>query len=457
MHAVSIRFNLFTQMINRVTGLRGVAESTFRDALLSADPEEAVHRHFELRSNVLRVGDIDYFLSRFQRIFVLGAGKACLRMARGVERILGGRISGGLIITGRDRKNALRNILVREAGHPYPDPDGVRATEELIELVGPLSDQDLVIFCLSGGSSAMLVAPSEDLSINDLQRCTKLFLSSGMTIDEINVVRKHLSRVKGGWLAKHIFPATTITLAVSDVIGDKIEIIGSGPTAPDPSTFEDAIEILHRKKVWDKMPEAARQILLEGRDKKRPETPKAGNKIFKRVHHQIVSSNQLALQAAEARARRLGMSAMVLSSSVSGESREIARFYAALAREIRNHHRPVAPPACLIAGGETTVTVTGGGKGGRCQELALAVAPHLADIPGVVFMAAGTDGADGTTDAAGAIVDSSTLEKSVKRDLDIFRHLEKNDSYNFFKAMNDLVITGPTGTNVMDVHLLLVG
>ncbi len=444
-------------MINRVTGLRGVAESTFRDALLSVDPEEAVHRHFELRGNVLRVGDIDYFLSRFQRIYVLGAGKACLRMARGVERVLGDRISGGIIITGRGQKGVLRNILIREAGHPYPDPDGVRATEEMIELAGPLSDRDLVVFCLSGGSSAMLVAPMEDLSINDLQRCTKQFLSSGMTIEEINVVRKHLSNVKGGRLANHIFPATTITLVVSDVIGDRLEIIGSGPTAPDPSTFEDAISILERRNIWEQIPEAARKILVAGQDRQLSETPKSGNRTFKRIHHQVVSSNQLALQAAEARAKRLGMSTLILSSSVSGESREIAGFYAALAREIRTYHRPVSPPACLIAGGETTVTLQGSGKGGRCQELALAMAPLIADIPGTVFMAAGTDGSDGSTDAAGAIADSQTMEKAGKRELDPFEYLQKNDSYNFFKAMNDLVITGPTGTNVMDVHLLLVG
>ncbi|MFO8055996.1 MAG: glycerate kinase [bacterium] len=445
-------------MINKVTGLRGVAESAYRDALLSADPEEAVYRYCELRGNVLRVGDIDYFLSRFQRIFLVGAGKASLRMAQGVERILGGRTSGGLVITGREQKSSLRNILVREAGHPYPDPDGVRATEELIELVEPLGDQDLVIFCLSGGASAMLVAPMEGLSVNDLQRCTKLFLSSGMPIEEINVVRKHLSRVKGGWLAKHIFPATTITLAVSDVIGDKIEIIGSGPTAPDPSTFDDAIEILRRRNLWERMPESAKQILQAGREKQLPETPKSGNKVFKRAHHQIVSSNQLALQAAESRARRLGkLSTMILSSSVSGESKEIAHFYAALAREIRKYKRPLSPPACLVGGGETTVTLKGGGKGGRCQELALAMVPLIADIPGVVFLAAGTDGLDGPNDAAGAIADSYSLQKALKRELDPQNYLEQNDSYNFFRNMNDLVITGATGTNVMDVHILLVG
>lgn len=448
-------------MTNKVTGLRGVAESAFRDALLSADPEEAVYRYCELRGNVLRVGDIDYFLSRFQRIFLLGAGKASLRMARGMEGILGGRVSGGLVITGRNQGSSLRNILVREAGHPYPDPDGVRATEELLELIEPLGDQDLVIFCLSGGASAMLTAPREGLSVNDLQRCTKLFLSSGMPIEEVNVVRKHLSRVKGGGLAKYIFPATTITLVVSDVAGDKLEIVGSGPTSPDPSTFEDAIEILCRRKLWESMPDSARQILQAGHEKRVPETPKLGNnafKVFKRVHHQVISSNQLALQTAEIRGRRTGqMSTMILSSSVSGESREIAKFYAALANEIRKYNRPLKPPACLIGGGETTVTIKGGGKGGRCQELVLAMVPLIADIPGVTFLAAGTDGMDGPTDAAGAIADSSSLQKARKRGLDPYQYLEMNDSYNFFRGMNDLVITGPTGTNVMDVHILLVG
>jgi hydroxypyruvate reductase len=444
-------------MVNKISGLRGVGDSAIRDALLAADPEEAVHRHFRLKGEVLRVGDIDYFLSRFQRLFLIGAGKASLRMAAAVERILGPRLEGGLVISGRGQHSRLSRVLVREAGHPLPDEDGVRATEEMLELVGPLTDQDLVIFVLSGGGSAMLTAPAEGVTVPDLQRATKLFLASGMTIHEINAVRKHLSRIKGGRLAAEIFPATTITLILSDVIGDRLDVIASGPTAPDPTTYAEAVAILQRREVWDKLPDPVRRALEAGLKGQAPETPKSDSEFFNRVHHHIVGSNRLSLLAAENRARRLGMNSMLLSSSVCGESREIAQFYAALAREIRDHQRPASPPACLIAGGETTVTLRGDGKGGRCQELALAVALAIEDLPGVVFMAAGTDGVDGVTAAAGAIADSSTVARARKQGLDPQAALDRNDSHAVFLALNDLIQTGPTGTNVMDIHLLLVG
>lgn len=445
-------------MISKLDGLRDVAQASFKEGLTAADPEEAVHRHFRLKSDVLRVGDIDYFLSRFQRVFVVGAGKASVRMARAVERILGRRVSGGIVITSRGQASRLRNILVREGGHPFPDHDGVRATEEMLELVGPLNDHDLVVCVISGGGSSLLTAPEEGISVSDLQRATKVFLDSGMTIHEINTVRKHISRVKGGKLAERIYPATVITLTLSDVIGDDVEVIASGPTSPDHSSSSDAIKVLKDREAWDKMPTTVREELERGRAMEEEARPgRADENIFKKVQHHIVGSNSLSLVATEQKARRMGMNTMILSSSVSGESREIARFYAAMAREIRFHHRPLKPPACLIAGGETTVTVTGGGRGGRCQEMALAAALAIADVPGAVFMAAGTDGIDGPTDAAGAVADTNTVQRAQREGLDPFAHLARNDSYSLFKGLGDLVVTGPTGTNVMDIHLLLVG
>lgn len=444
-------------MVSRITGLRGVAEGAFNEALLAADPEEAVHRHFRLRDDVLRVGDIDYFLSRFQRIFVIGAGKASVRMALAVERILGPKVAGGLIVTRRGQSGRLKNILVREAGHPLPDEDGVRAAEEMIELVEPLTDRDLVVCLLSGGGSALLTAPVEGVSVPDLQRATKLFLGSGLSIHEINTVRKHLSRVKGGSLAERIYPATVISLILSDVIGDQLDVIASGPTAADPTTFSDAVSVLKQRGLWDQVPEAVRHALAAGERGELPETPKAGSEIFKKVHHEIVGSNRLSLLAAEQKAHRLGMNTMILASSVSGESREIGRFYAALAREVRDFNRPLRTPACLIAGGETTVTVTGDGRGGRCQELALSVALGIQEVPGALFLAAGTDGVDGASDAAGAMADSTTIERAKGLSLDPLEALRRNDTYPFFRELHDLVQTGPTGTNVMDIHILLVG
>ena len=396
---------------------------------MAADPEEAVHRAFRLRGDVLRVGDIDYFLSRFMRIFVVGAGKAAGRMALAVERVLGRMISGGLVITQRGQPARLKNILVREAGHPLPDEDGARATEEMLELVEPLTDRDLVICVLSGGGSALLEAPLEGLSVPDLQRATRLFLASGMTIHEINTVRKHLSRVKGGRLAERIHPATVIALILSDVIGDQVEVIASGPAAADPSTFADAVRVLQARGLWDQVPGPVRETLAAGERAEIPETPKEGAEFFKKVHHRIIGSNRLSIEAAEQKAHRLGMNTLVLSTSVSGESREVAHFYAALAREVRAFNRPVRAPACFIAGGETTVTVKGEGQGGRCQELALAVALELPEVSGAVFLAAGTDGVDGPTDAAGALADSSTVSRAAGLGLSPQDHLQRNDSH----------------------------
>jgi glycerate 2-kinase len=241
------------------------------------------------------------------------------------------------------------------------------------------------------------------------------------------------------------------------VIGDRPDVIASGPTASDPTTFHDAVAVLVRRGMWDKMPESVRSALSAGERGEIPDTPKPDSEVFHKVHHHVVGSNSLSITAAERRANRLGMNTMILSSTVSGESREIAHFYAAIAREVRNHGRPLKPPACFIAGGETTVTMTGAGKGGRCQELALALVDKIEDVHGVVFLAAGTDGVDGSTDAAGAVCDTSSLERARVKDMDPAEYLSRSDSNAFFAALGDLVTTGPTGTNVMDIHILLIG
>jgi glycerate 2-kinase len=444
-------------MVGKIAGLRSIAEAAHHEALLAADPDEAVHRHFRIKDGVLRVGDVDYFLAQFKRVFVIGAGKASVRMAQSLERILGPRLEGGLVITSRGQKPHLKKILVREGSHPLPDQDSVSATEDLLEFVDPLTDQDLVVCALSGGGSALMEAPIEGVSITDLQRVNRILLASGMTIHEINTVRKRLSRVKGGKLAERIFPATLINLILSDVIGDRLDIIASGPTTPDVGSAAEAVDVLTRRGVIDQLPESVRAVLLAQQERDGISLVRPRPDIFNRVNQQIIGSNRLSVAAAELRARRMGMNTMILSSSVSGESREIAHFYAAIAREIRNHESPIKPPACVIAGGETTVTIKGQGRGGRCQELALAAAIELYQIPGAVFLAAGTDGVDGPTDAAGAIADSSTMARSRKLKLDPEQLLADNDSYKFFRELGDLIITGPSGTNVMDVHILLVG
>jgi len=443
-------------MIKKLTGLRGVCEAAFGDALLAADPEEAVHRHFRVKGEVLRAGDVDYFLNQFNRVFMIGAGKASVRMARALERILGPRLDGGVVITTRGQSARLSKVLVREASHPLPDEDGARATEEMLEFVDALDDHDLVVCALSGGGSALLTAPVEGVSVSDLSRVNKRMLGAGMPIDEINAVRKRLSRVKGGKLAGRIFPATLINLILSDVIGDKVDVIASGPTARDRGSLDPVI-VLKQRGLWRRLPKPVRDALLASDQPDANEPRLVDEKVFAKVHHLVVGSNRTSLSAAAHRAKRMGMNVMTLSSSVKGESREIAHFYAALAREVRERHAPLSPPACLIAGGETTVTLTGDGKGGRCQELALAMALELREVEGVVFMAGGTDGVDGPTEAAGAIADTDTYGRARKLGLEPEQILAANDSNTLFAALDDLVVTGPTGTNVMDVHILLVG
>jgi glycerate-2-kinase len=434
-----------------------VAEACYQEALRAADPEEAVFRHFRVKDDILRVGDVDYFLDKFQRVFVIGAGKASVRMAQAVERILGPRLHHGLVITSRGQAGRLKKVLVREGSHPLPDEDGVRATEELLELVESLTDQDLVVCVLSGGGSALLDAPLEGISVSDLQRLTRTMLGAGMSIAEINAVRKRLSRVKAGQLARNIYPATIINLILSDVISDRLDLVASGPTTPDLSAPDEAVNALKRHGCFERLPAAVKEALLNNDVLHSDSGLPPPSEVFQRVHSQIVGSNRLSLLAAEKSARKMGMNTLLLSSSVCGESREIAHFYAALAREVATHHSPVKPPACLIAGGETTVTVTGPGKGGRCQELALAMALDVEQLAGVVFLAAGTDGVDGPTNAAGAIADSRSMERARASGLDPIDFLTSNDSYSFFQSLGDLIITGPTGTNVMDIHLLLVG
>jgi glycerate 2-kinase len=443
--------------MDRITGLREVAEATFQEALLAADPVEAVLRHFRVKEDVLIVGDIDYFLSQFKRIFVVGAGKGTARMARAVEQILGARITEGLVIVRHGYSERLGRIKVAEAGHPVPDRAGIIATSDLIRLVERADENDLVICLISGGGSSLLVQPAGEISLEDLQAVTELFLATGMTIHEINTVRKHISRIKGGRLAERIYPATIITLVLSDVIGDKLDVIASGPTVPDPSTYAQAVEVLQKYKIWERVPGSVRGVLQRGISGDEPETPDARSDIFKCCQNVIVGSNRFSLNAAEYRAHRMGMNTLVLSSSIRGEAKEVAKFYAALAEEVLASGNPLKAPACIIAGGEPTVTIHGSGQGGRSQELALAVAMEIAGLHAVVFMAAGTDGTDGSTDAAGAIADSETLIRAGHRMMNPREYLDNNNSYEFFRDLGDLVVTGPTLTNVMDIHLLLLG
>ena len=432
------------------------ARTIFDAALQAVDPEAAIKRHVTLSDRSLEIGSRNYAMDRFEKIFVVGAGKATAPMARALEQILGGRIADGVIVVKDGHAVALDRVRVHEAGHPVPDDRGVKGTEEILSLVESASENDLVICLISGGGSALLVAPAQGLTLEDKQDTTRHLLACGATIHEINTVRKHLSRVKGGWLAQLAAPSTAATLVLSDVVGDDLDVIASGPTVPDSSTFEDARKVFERYDIWDRIPKAVMERIENGRQGRLPDTPKADDPVFEQAACTLVGTNLQALLAGRDKARQLGYQPLVLTSRVEGEAREVARFFSGMGLEIQTSSNPTAAPACVLAGGETTVTLRGQGKGGRNQEFALAAAVALDGTANMVVLSGGTDGTDGPTDAAGAISDGTTLQRAHAKDMDAQTFLRHNDAYHFFKPIGDLLITGPTRTNVMDIYLLLV-
>jgi glycerate 2-kinase len=442
--------------MDKSDNLKELAKEIFNEALRAADPVEATHRHFRVKSNVIFAGGIDYFCDRFKRIYAVGAGKASAKMARAIEESLGDKLTGGLVIVKKGGLERLNKVEVREAGHPVPDRAGLEATTALMGLVSRLDKDDLVINLISGGGSALLTAPADGVPFEDKQAATELMLKAGMKIDGTNAVRKHLSKVKGGRLAKLAYPATLISLVLSDVIGDKLEVIASGPTVADPSTFAEALEWLKRYDLQDKVPALVRSHLEMGVKGRVEETPKPSDPVFKKSQDLVVGSNRLSLEAAEACARKRGLNTLLLTSSIQGEASTLAKFYASILSEILSGGRPVSRPACIIIGGEPTVTVRGNGKGGRSQELALAMAMEIEGLEGAMGLFAGTDGTDGPTDAAGAFADWQTIGRARALNLDARDFLDRNDSFHFFSKLSDLFVTGPTGTNVMDVHILIV-
>ena len=421
------------------------AARIFGAALKAADPARAVERAFPLNRRAL---------ARFDSIYVLGAGKAGAAMAKPIEKLLGTRlITAGLInVKYGHTSPRLRRIELNEAGHPIPDANGERGARRMADIAERAGADDLVICLISGGASALLPLPAPPVTLEQTRKLTKLLLHSGANIHEMNTVRKHISLVKGGQLARLAYPATVVTLILSDVIGDDLDVIGSGPTVPDRSTFADARAVLEKYNIWDRVPAAIRERLAGNA----AETPKPGDRVFAKVSNIIAGSNRMAVYAAAREAKALGYHTLVLSTFIEGETRDVARVHTAIAKEIRASGRPLKPPACVISGGETTVTIHGEGLGGRNQEFALAAAMDIAGMKDVLIFSAGTDGTDGPTDAAGAFADGRTIERAKASGLDAAAFLTDNDSYHFFEALAGLVKTGPTGTNVADVRIVLL-
>jgi hydroxypyruvate reductase len=422
--------------------LRRQALAIFKAALRAANPAEGVAEQL-VRED----------FGSYRHIYVVGAGKAGAAMARAAERVLDRRITRGLLNVKYGHIAPLRRIELNECGHPVPDQRGAEGARRIAEIAAGAGPDDLVLCLISGGASALLPLPADPITLDEKQEVTKLLLASGANIHEINAVRKHISQIKGGQLARLAYPARVLSLLLSDVIGDDLDVIGSGPTAPDASTFALVRAILEKYGIFDRVPAAVRERIEGGERGQIPETPKQGDPVFAHVRNVVTGSNRRAVDAAAARARELGFRTLVLSTFVEGETREIARMHAAIAKEIVHAGRPLKPPACVITGGETTVTLRGDGLGGRNQEFVLSAAMDIAGLPNVVVFSAGTDGSDGPTDAAGAVADGRTLARNPRAQ----EFLARNDSYHYFEGLGDLIVTGPTNTNVMDVRLILVG
>jgi glycerate 2-kinase len=414
---------------------RDAARAIFDSALAAGDVIPLVRRHLTL----------DW---RHRRVLVLGCGKASAAMAAAAEEVLGDRISGGFVVVKDGCAVPVPRVEVTEAGHPVPEARGLAASARLLELARGAGEDDLVLFLVSGGGSALTPAPAPPITLAEKQEVTRLLLACGATIGELNAVRKHLSRFKGGQLARAAAPASVLTLALSDVIGDPLDAIASGPTAPDPTTFADARDVLARRGLAGCVPASVTARLEAGLRGEIEETPKPGDRLFGRVTNMVIGNNGLVADAAVAAASRLGYRPHLVTRELQGEAREVARELVARARGLE-------PPACLIATGETTVTVKGKGRGGRCQEFALAAALELAPADRMTVLGAGTDGSDGPTDVAGAIVDADSVARGTRAGGDARRAMDDNDAYRFLTASGDLIVSGPTRTNLLDLYLVL--
>jgi hydroxypyruvate reductase len=431
--------------------IREDAISIFKTAVAAVQPSSLMQQHVQLRDGILTVCDKTFALPEGRPVWVFGAGKAAAAMAQALESILHDVTIQGIVITKYEHALPLGHIQVTEAGHPLPDENGVHATALMASLLKAVQPGDIVLFLLSGGASALLADHPEGASLTQVQQVFELLLKSGADIHEMNVVRKHLSAVKGGQLALLANTTVWCSLILSDVVGDDLSIIGSGPTVADPSTFADAMAILDRYGLTAKLPAAIHEHLLRGCDGTVTETPKPGHSGLEAVHNFLIGSNAIALKAAKEQATHLGYDTRVLTSTARGEAATLADQLVTAAKDWKGKR-----PACLLMGGESTVIVTGNGLGGRNQHLVLAAGLLLTTQPGITILSAGTDGTDGPTDAAGAVADQTLMLRAAKNGLDATHYLGQHDAYHFFEKAGGLIKTGPTQTNVMDIMLAMI-
>ncbi len=431
------------------------AERIFLAGVRGVLPSRLIGDLFSVKGSRLKIGYQDYNMDKFRNIYVIGAGKASASMGHYVESVLGRRITGGHIITKYGSYCKLKNIEVTEAGHPVPDQNSFRATEEVLRIADKASADDLVICLFSGGGSSLLADYPENSSPEEMFRLNELLVNCGADINKINIVRKHLSKVKGGHMAKRIRPASFVTILLSDVPGDRADSIASGPTVPDNSTFADAIKVIEDYHLRDRIPHGLLNYLNEGIHGIREETPKSGDPVFDGSRIFFAGTNKIALQASKAEAEKLGFQTFILTDQLFGDPEGACGWFREMIYKYKNDNS-LQKPVCLLFGGELTIRVTGKGAGGRNQHLALTAAMRLSGIPGIIFLSAGTDGNDGNTDMAGAVIDTDTMHDALSRNIDPEKYLRNFDSYNFFKSAGGHIYTGPTFTNVMDIVVILI-
>lgn len=433
---------------------RQIVLNVIEKGLHAVDPYQATRKLIHLNNDILTVGDRTYDLKQRGNIYVLGAGKASFRIAKALEDILGDKITHGIVIVKYGQEGEFKHVVKIEAGHPIPDQSGLQGAHRIFKLAEEMRKGDLIFAVITGGSSALMPLPMNGVSLEDKQIVTELLLNSGAAIQEINAVRKHISKIKGGRLALRLHPAEIINLTVSDVIGDwKMLDYITDNTVPDTSTFQDAQRTLRKHDLWDQVPSSVRTHLQYA--DQRMETPKHLKGV--RIHSHILATNEMACIAALKEAKALGLNSMILSTKLEGESVEAGIFHAGIAREIADHNRPIKPPCVIVSGGETTVTIKGTpGSGGPNQEFILGCATKIHGYPQIAGASIDTDGTDGPTDAAGGIVDGDSVERAKACQRDIFESLRKHDSSNFLSTLNDVIYTGATGSNVMNLRVLTV-
>ena len=435
---------------------RKLALDSLEKALEACDPTQIVLSKIHLTNSIMKVDNLTFDLKEFDNVYVVGGGKASGSMAVALERKLGKYLSGGFINVPIGEKRETRIIELHEAQHPIPDKAAADGAKKILELARKAGKNDLLICLISGGGSSLMTLPKKGISLEDQQLLTNLLLKSGARIEEINIVRKHISEIKGGWLAKTAYPATLLNLILSDVVGDPLDSIASGPTVPDSSSYLQARQVLEKYLLWERISPSIRKIISNGIDFKLDETPKPGDPVFERVYNVVTGNIRRAGQEVCNYLKSEGLNTLLLSAEMEGEARHIGTFFASIAKEISKSGYPIPRPAAVIAGGETTVVVNGNGKGGRNQELSLSASMKIKGLEDCVLVSMSTDGVDGPTDAAGAVADSNTILRAQNKGLNPEQYLSNNDSYSFFSEIKDLIITGPTGTNVNDLTILVL-